>query len=159
MKIARRVLRAVLWFVLGVLLVRLGAPAQVTIQWETASEVAAAGFRLYRAASAKGPFTLLSETLIPAQGDPLTGASYEYEDRETSWGREYFYQLEEVDLNGAASLHPEMVQSRAGAGWPWAIASGVLLALLGEVMDRRFGGAVFSAGASAEEDVTEGRER
>ena len=131
MKIARRVLRAVMWFVLGVLLVRLGAPAQVTIQWETASEVEAAGFRLYRATSAEGPFTLLSETLIPAQGDPLTGASYAYEDRETSWGREYFYQLEEVDLNGAASRHPEVVQSRAGAGWPWAIGTGVGLALLG----------------------------
>lgn len=131
MKIARRVLRAVMWFVLGVLLVRLGSPAQVTIQWETASEVEAAGFRLYRAASAEGPFTLLSETLIPAQGDPLTGASYEYKDRETVWGREYFYQLEEVDLNGAANLHPEVVQSQAGARWPWAIGAGVGLALLG----------------------------
>lgn len=132
MKIAQRVLWAVGLFVLGVLLVRLGLPAPVTIQWDTASEVEAAGFRLYRAASAEGPFTLLSETLIPAQGDPLTGASYAYEDRETIWGQEYFYQLEEVDLNGAASLHPEVVQSRAGAGWPWAIASGVLLVLLGE---------------------------
>ena len=131
MKIAQRVLWAVGLFVLGVLLVRLGLPAQVTIQWETASEVEAAGFRLYRAASAEGPFTLLSETLIPAQGDPLTGASYEYEDRETSWGREYFYQLEEMDLNGATNLHPEVVQSRAGAGWPWAIGAGVGLALLG----------------------------
>ena len=156
MKIARRVLRAVLWFVLGVLLVRLGVPAQVTIQWDTASEVEAAGFRLYRATSAEGPFTLLSATLIPAQGDPLTGASYAYEDRETTWGQEYFYQLEEVDLNGAANLHPEVVQSRAGAGWPWAIASGVLLVLLGEVMDRRLGGAVSSANTSAEEDITEG---
>ena len=156
MKIAQRALWAVGLFVLGVLLVRLGSPVQVTIQWETASEVEAAGFRLYRAASAEGPFTLLSETLIPAQGDPLTGADYEYEDQETSWGREYFYQLEEVDLNGAANLHPEVVQAQAGAGWPWAIASGVLLVLLGEVLDRRFGDAVSSAGTSAEEDITEG---
>ena len=118
-------------FLLGVVLVRLGFPPRINITWETASEVDTAGFLLYRSGSLDGPFSLLTETPIPAQGDPLVGASYRYEDRDVVWGQRYFYQLEEVERSGARSRFPDVVEGRAGAGWPLSLASGALLAALG----------------------------
>ncbi len=127
----RRILTAIALFLLGAAVVRLSSPAQVAITWETASEVDAAGFRLYRSETAAGPFTLLPTQLIPAQGDPLVGAAYSYDDKDVRWGQVYFYQLEEVTLNGATSRYPDIVHSRAGLGWMWAAVAGILLALVG----------------------------
>ena len=79
----------VLWivaFISGLLLARLSTPARVIVSWETASEVDAAGFRLYRSMDADGPFELISQGLILAEGDPLVGAKYEYIDTNVTWG-------------------------------------------------------------------------
>jgi len=120
-----------LFFVLGVSLVRLGSPPRIDVTWETASEVDTAGFLLYRSDSPDGPFSLLTGTPIPAQGDPLVGASYSYGDQDVAWGWRYFYQLEEVERSGARSRFPNVVEGRAGVGWPWALAGGALLSILG----------------------------
>ena len=128
-----------LLFALGVALVRFGSPARIVVTWETASEVDTAGFFLYRGESPDGLFPLLIETPIPAQGDPLVGSSYRYEDRDVAWGRRYFYQLEEVERSGVRNRFPRMVEGRAGAGWPWALAGGALLAILGGVVGWRRG--------------------
>jgi len=115
-------------FVLGVTMVRLASPPQVVVTWETASEVGSAGFLLYRSDSPDGPFVLITENPIPAQGDPLAGASYHYQDSRVSWGQRYFYQLEEVERSGARNRYPDTVEGRAGMGWPWALAGGALMA-------------------------------
>lgn len=119
-----------LLFVLAVALVRLLTPAVIVVDWETGSEVNTAGFLLYRSASAEGPFDLLSETPIPSQGDGLTGAAYRYEDRQVVWGARYFYQLEEIERDGGRNRYPQVVEARAGAGWPWALAAGAFVVAL-----------------------------
>lgn len=130
-----RVLAPLLCFVLGVFLVRLASPADVVVSWETASEVDTAGFFVYRGYSPDGPFYPLNEIPIAARGDPLVGASYRYDDREVVWGQRYFYQLEEVQRDGVCYRFPNVVEGRAGVGWPAGLAVGALLAVLaGAVM-------------------------
>jgi hypothetical protein len=123
-----------LLFALGVAAVRIGSPAQVIVTWETASEVETAGFHVLRARSPDGDFTLITETPVPAQGDPLVGASYRYEDTDVAWGQRYVYQLEEVELDGTRNRYEETVEGRAGLGWPWALAAGAVLAALGALL-------------------------
>lgn len=118
----------------GVALVRLSFPSRIIVTWETASEVDTAGFLLYRSDSLDGPFSLLTATTIPAQGDPLVGASYRHEDRDVAWGQSYFYQLEEIERNGAPNRFPDVVEGRAGVGWPWAVIAGAVLAASGGVL-------------------------
>lgn len=124
---------ALLLFVVGLLLVRLTSPSHVKITWETASEVDAAGFYLYRASSPDAGFERITSTLIPAKGDPFTGASYEYKDENVRWGHLYYYQLEEVTLSGGTNRYPEIVESRAGLGWGWAVGAGAALSLISVV--------------------------
>lgn len=118
-------------FAAGVAAVRVGFPARVTVTWETASEVDTAGFIIYRSRSREGPLSAITESPVPAQGDPLAGASYRFEDEDVVWGERYFYQLEEVERDGTRSRHPEVVEGRAGVGWAWAIAAGAVLGILG----------------------------
>jgi hypothetical protein len=113
---------------LGMGLVRIASPPRIVVTWETASEVDTAGFHIYRALQANGPFELVTGVPIPAQGDPLVGSSYRYEDRDVAWGKLYHYQLAEVERDGAQRRYDRIVSARAGAGWAWAIAGGALLA-------------------------------
>jgi len=76
----------------------------VTLAWETAAEIDNAGFNLYRAASADGPWTQVNGALIAAQGGPASGAAYNFVDAGLATGT-YYYQLEDVDYNGVATLH------------------------------------------------------
>ncbi len=139
MKFSRRQLVELLGlFLLGVVLVRVTSPAQITITWETASEVEAAGFQLYRSAPDAEDYVRISKELIVATGDPLVGAAYQYTDEEVTWGKRYRYQLEEVTLTGKQTRYPETVNSRAGLGWGWAIGTGALLALVGLVLELKF---------------------
>jgi hypothetical protein len=129
-----RVTLPLAYFVLGVALVYFGLPSRIVVTWETVSEVDTAGFALYRGESPDGPFLPITETPISAKGDPLVGASYQYEDRGLVWGRRYFYRLEEVERSGSRNPSSEVIEGRAGAGWPWALAAGGLLAALGVVV-------------------------
>ncbi len=116
----------ILGFAAGVLLAWLLWPPRILITWKTASEVDTVGFFLYRADSLEGPFVPINATPIPSQGDPLTGASYRYEDREVTWGRVYFYQLEELERTGNRRRYSDIVKGQAGVGWIGALAAGVL---------------------------------
>jgi hypothetical protein len=129
-----RITVPVIYFILGVVLVYLGSPPSILFTWETVSEVDTAGFLLYRSDSPTGPFSPITETPIPAKGDPLVGASYEYKDRGVVWGQRYFYQLEEVERGGGHNTFPDVVEGKAGVGWPWALAVGALLAGVGGVV-------------------------
>jgi len=76
----------------------------VTLAWETAAEIDNAGFNLYRAASADGPWTQINGAIIAAQGSPASGAAYNFLDAGIPADTCY-YKLEDVDYNGAATLH------------------------------------------------------
>jgi len=76
----------------------------VNLAWETGTEVDNAGFNLYRAAAADGPYTKVNTALIAAEGDPVSGASYTYLDQRLLPGT-YYYKLEDVDLNGVVTTH------------------------------------------------------
>jgi hypothetical protein len=78
-------------------------PGGVNVAWETGTEVDNAGFNLFRATLADGSYTQVNDTLIAAQGDPVSGASYSFLDA-VGYGT-YYYKLEAVDLYGVSTLH------------------------------------------------------
>ena len=51
-------------------------PNQVTLAWQTGTEVDNAGFNLWRSETEGGPYTKLNDTLIAAQGDPVYSSYY-----------------------------------------------------------------------------------
>ncbi len=74
------------------------------LAWETGTEVDNVGFNLYRATTPDGPYTQVNAALIVAKGDPVAGASYGLVDKGLTAGT-YYYQLEDIDLNGTATRH------------------------------------------------------
>lgn len=78
---------------------------KVAVQWATEAEIDNAGFNLYRAESKDGIYTKINKQIIPADGSAIQGASYEYLDRDVQNGKTYWYKLEDIDLNGTATMH------------------------------------------------------
>ena len=89
--------------------------ATVTVEWSTASELNTAGFNLYRGETKDGPFTRINADLIPASPDPLIGGSYIFTDTAVSGGHTYYYQLEDVETSGAATVEG-VVEVKAEGG-------------------------------------------
>ncbi len=102
----------------AVTLIKFAATASyntVIVQWETATEIDHAGFNLYRAASADGPYSPVTPTLIPGQGDAQSGAGYRYED--TPGQGTHYYVLEDIDRNGTRTTYgPVQVHVEAVSG-------------------------------------------
>ena len=91
-----------------------GDDGNVTLRWETATEVDNAGFDLYRAKYKNGAYTKINDTLIPAKGAAVSGANYSFIDTPPSRGT-YYYKLEDVDYYGIGTMHgPEKVRVRSG---------------------------------------------
>jgi len=82
-----------------------GQDEHVVLNWETAAEIDNEGFNLWRAEAADGEYTKLNPSLIPARGNPDTGASYEYTDINVVKGVAYYYKLEDVDIHGVSTFH------------------------------------------------------
>jgi hypothetical protein len=78
---------------------------KIIIKWTTASEIDNAGFNLYRSESEGGEYVKINPTLIPAEGSPTQGASYEYVDTGVKNRTIYYYKLEDIDLNGKTTMH------------------------------------------------------
>jgi hypothetical protein len=79
----------------------------VLVTWETASELGNLGFNLYRGVSPAGPDRRLNDLLIPSQsvGNP-GGFVYTWDDHaDLVPGTTYYYWVEDVDINGAATRH------------------------------------------------------
>lgn len=130
--------KGVVPYVGGILLVLVGIlllfydSASVAITWETSSEVDTKGFNLYRfAGSPDGAAVQVNADLIPARGDPLTGGSYQVLDENVELGQLYYYQVEEVQWDGARRRYPEVVQARAGVSRLWFLGEGLALLLAG----------------------------
>jgi hypothetical protein len=88
------------------------------IIWETGTEIDNAGFNLYRSVSPDGPWTKINTSLIVAEGDPFSGASYTFVDMP---GRgNFYYRLEDVDYFGLSTLHdPVLAELGAAIRVPW----------------------------------------
>jgi hypothetical protein len=69
------------------------------IQWQTTSEIDTAGFILKRSESKNGIYSTITNRLIPATGSSIVGQSYAYKDYQIETGKDYYYQLVEIDLN------------------------------------------------------------
>lgn len=78
---------------------------KAVITWETGSEVDTAGFNVYRSANANGIKVKINDALIPAQGGPASGASYEIVDTRVSVNTKYFYTLEEVETDNDHNVY------------------------------------------------------
>ena len=125
------------------------AASVVVVEWTTESEVDLAGFNLYRSDSPAGPYMKVNTALIPGALDPLLGGKYAYTDTNVVAGRTYYYKLEDVELDGATTLHGpiEVVADASSpsafanlaAWWPLAVLVAVL-ALGGVILARRRGG-------------------
>jgi len=78
---------------------------KVTLKWETASEIDNAGFNIYRAEAANGPYVKINSNLIAAEGSATQSTSYEYVDTSVQNRKTYYYILEDIDTSGKATMH------------------------------------------------------
>ena len=78
---------------------------EVLLQWTTAAEIDNAGFNLYRAESVDGEYVQINETLIPAEGSPTQGASYQFIDENVQNRKTYWYKLEDMDIYGQRTMY------------------------------------------------------
>jgi len=69
----------------------------VLVQWETATEIDCAGFNVWRSETENGGYTQLNSSLISCTGD---GSQYKFVDRTAKGKKSFYYQLEDIDLNG-----------------------------------------------------------
>jgi hypothetical protein len=104
--------------------------AVVVVEWKTASEINTAGFNLYRSDPQGQQNVPVNATLIPASPDPLTGGSYQYQDRDVSPGHTYSYELEEVEANGAASRVGRIEVKARGGGKMELLVSLILVGVV-----------------------------
>lgn len=80
------------------------APGQAMIRWETASEVKIAGYYVNRSLQAAATYSRVS-ALIPALGEGIGGAIYEYIDTGLTNGTVYYYKLEVVETDNTSTFH------------------------------------------------------
>ena len=118
-----------------------GCAAPVRVEWTTETEVNTAGFNLYRAESAAGPFDhRVNTAIIPAAPDPMTGGSYSFLDHSVQHGITYYYMLEEIESNGATNTFGPL-EVRAGGFTALELAAlalaGLGLAAVGSALYRR----------------------
>lgn len=89
---------------------------QIRLVWKTATELDNAGFFILRSQTGgtdPGTYTPIqvvdantgvSYNFIPARGDDLTGALYEFYDPNVTIGTRYFYFLQDVDTNNISTF-------------------------------------------------------
>ncbi|NUO10201.1 MAG: hypothetical protein HUU08_16290 [Candidatus Brocadia sp.] len=79
------------------------ADGKIILKWDTATEVDNAGFNVYRADSEGGSYVQINDTLIPAKGSAVSGASYRFQDASGTCNS--YYKLEDLDNSGNKTLH------------------------------------------------------
>ena len=73
---------------------------QVTIAWETQSELNNAGFFIKRSQQKNGQFVVVNPTMVPGAGTTAEKQSYTYTDTTAQPNVVYYYQIEDVSLDG-----------------------------------------------------------
>ena len=73
---------------------------QVTITWETQSELNNAGFFVKRSQQRNGQFVVVNPTMVPGAGTTSEKQSYTYTDTTAKPNIVYYYQIEDVSLDG-----------------------------------------------------------
>ena len=68
-------------------------------------EIRNAGFNLYRSGSRDGEYIQINDFLIPAEGSPSEGATYQFVDENVKNRNTYYYKLEDIDLYGKSTIH------------------------------------------------------
>lgn len=121
-----------LWLLLAAIVVitQVLQPRPITVEWQTETEINAAGFNVYRAMAEAGPYTKINEQLIPVQGGPTAGASYTFVDDVVSPGTTYYYRLEDVELDNSTEQHPPIAYDAPSIPL-WAPVVAALCALAG----------------------------
>jgi hypothetical protein len=79
--------------------------AGVELYWRTEAELDNLGFYLYRSSSAEGPWQLMNQNLIPAEGNPYDATDYYFFDSNVAPGQAYYYRLESQDIYGQTQSH------------------------------------------------------
>ncbi len=72
----------------------------VVITWSTQSELNNAGFFIKRSQQPNGEFKIINATMIPGAGTSSEKQSYTYEDTTAQPNVVYYYQIEDVSLDG-----------------------------------------------------------
>ena len=73
---------------------------QVMIAWETQSELNNAGFFIKRSQQRNGNFVVVNPTMVPGAGTTAEKQSYTYTDTTAQPNVVYYYQIEDVSLDG-----------------------------------------------------------
>lgn len=107
---------AVLLGLTGILLIAYGVflflTPEIIIRWSTATELETAGFNIYRSTEREGDYERISDNLITASPDPLSGGDYQFVDDDVRSGQTYYYMLQEVEVSG--NTNPEgPIEARA----------------------------------------------
>lgn len=75
-----------------------GSSTQISLEWETASEIDMVGFYILKSGTLLGDYEPIS-TLIYSLGDSFGGATYSHADSSVTPGQTYYYKLQVVDRN------------------------------------------------------------
>jgi Peptidase family C25 len=77
----------------------------VVVEWETASEVSAAGFDVYRWDPARKKWLKVNERLVPALVGAPAGGRYQVPDPGASVGERYWYAIGETEVDGPGRFY------------------------------------------------------
>ena len=99
----------------------------VVITWSTESELDNAGFNILRSQSRTGEFTRINAQLIPGAGTTGEKTAYTWTDTSAKPNVLYFYQIEDVSLEGAhRTLRTTRLRGHVGAAGKMATTWGDL---------------------------------
>ncbi len=77
----------------------------VLLQWITQSESEVMGYNVYRSENYAGPYVRLNPTIIPAAGNSQTEKRYQFTDKTGKEGKDYYYRLGDINLEGKITMH------------------------------------------------------
>ena len=101
---------------------------QVVITWATQSELNNAGFFIKRSNQRHGQFTVINATMVPGAGTTSEKQFYTYTDTTAQPNVVYYYQIEDVSLDGNRQLLTRGIRLKGHVG-----AAGKATTLWGEL--------------------------
>jgi hypothetical protein len=81
----------------------------VTIVWETGSEDNNFGFNIYRTELNSSTYVKINDAVIFSKTGSGLGATYTYVDTKAQNWNTYLYKLEDIDVNGTATMHGPVI--------------------------------------------------